>query len=165
MPSFGGTTALSLYSSLLIRSREAGSDQAWMFPAPHRWSTNTISVYTPGGALRASQVPGESSHTSALIMRPRPRHLATATSAKWCCPRWSDDEGHSNKVDFGADSQGFSTRCLRFQIRISLHWQDSLPVGGSPYRVGFEPTGLRWRISSRLRQPIYSNAPGFAWRH
>jgi hypothetical protein len=31
--------------------------------------------------------------------------------------------------------------------------------------VGFEPTGLLRRISSRLRQPIYSNAPGFAWRH
>lgn len=35
----------------------------------------------------------------------------------------------------------------------------------NPYRVGFEPTGLHRRISSRLRQPIYSNAPGFAWRH
>jgi len=35
----------------------------------------------------------------------------------------------------------------------------------NPYRVGFEPTGLLRRISSRLRQPIYSNAPGFAWRH
>lgn len=35
----------------------------------------------------------------------------------------------------------------------------------TPYRVGFEPTGLLRRISSRLRQPIYSNAPGFAWRH
>ena len=34
----------------------------------------------------------------------------------------------------------------------------------NPYRVGFEPTGLHRRISSRLRQPIYSNAPGFAWR-
>jgi len=37
--------------------------------------------------------------------------------------------------------------------------------GANPYRVGFEPTGLLWRISSRLRQPIYPNAPGFAWRH
>ena len=41
-----------------------------MFPVPHRWSPPTSSVYTPGGALRASQVPGESSRTSALLLDP-----------------------------------------------------------------------------------------------
>jgi hypothetical protein len=35
----------------------------------------------------------------------------------------------------------------------------------TPYRVGFVPTGLQWRISSRPRLPIYPNAPGFARRH
>ena len=35
------------------------------------------------------------------------------------------------------DSHGFSTRCLRFQLRLSLHWQDSLPVGGKPLPDGF----------------------------
>ena len=41
-----------------------------MFPVPHRWSTITSLVCTPGGALRASQVPGESSRTSALLLDP-----------------------------------------------------------------------------------------------
>ena len=36
--------------------------------------------------------------------------------------------------------------------------------GSSPYRVGFEPTGLHWRISIRLRIAFYSDAPGLAWR-
>jgi hypothetical protein len=36
----------------------------------------------------------------------------------------------------------------------------------NPYRMGFEPTGLRWRISSTaFILHIYPNAPGFAWRN
>jgi len=81
-----------------------------------------------GGAVRVSQVPGESSRTSALIKDPGRATLATVNSARWYCPRYIEHEGHDDE-SFEADSHGFSTRCLRFQIRISLHWQDSLPVG------------------------------------
>ena len=59
----------------------------------------------------------------------------------------------ATNIHFGADSHGFGNRCLRFQIRLSLHWQDSLSVGGSPYRVGVEPTGLLKRISNAALSP------------
>ena len=81
-----------------------------------------------GGTLRVSQVPGESSLTSALIKDPGRATLTTVNSARWYCPRQPEHEGH-NDAFFEADSHGFSNCCLRFQIRISLHWQDSLPVG------------------------------------
>ena len=40
-----------------------------------------------GGAVRVSQVPGESSCTFALLTRPRPRPFCPAITAKRCCPR------------------------------------------------------------------------------
>lgn len=67
-------------------------------------------------------------------------------------------------MNFGAHSHGFGTRCLRFQLRLSLHWQDSLPVGGKPL-----PGGIRthWTplASFKYGTTDFPNAPGFAWRH
>lgn len=59
-----------------------------------------------------------------------------AISARRCCPRSQKDEGRSIQQIFEAASQGFNTHCLRFQFRLSLHWQDSLPVGGKPLPDG-----------------------------
>ena len=98
-------------------------------------------------------------------LRPRPRPSCYAIAAGRSRPRYTDDEGHSIQQNFEAQSRGFSTRCLRFQIRFPYTGKTRFRWVANPYRVGFEPTGLQWRISSRLPQPIYSNAPGFAWRH
>jgi len=147
---------------LLPRSREVGSRQTWMSrPLYHG---HPKPVYSDG-AVRVSQVPGESSRTSALLTRPRPRLSCHAISAQRFCPRNRDHEGHSNLKIFEAQSHSFSTRCLRFQFRLSLHWQDSLPAGGKPL-----PGGIRthWTPSANFKTTsftIYPNAPGFAWRH
>jgi hypothetical protein len=91
---------------------------------------------------------GESSRASALIIRPWPRHLTTALSARWCCPRTINRKGHSGYLYCATDSHGFSTHCLRFQRRLSLHWQDSLPMGGSLF-----PGGIRthWTPSASFK--------------
>jgi hypothetical protein len=117
------------------------------------------------GALRASQVPGESSRAFALLLfRPRSR-LAAMPSRR-----------------LGFAPAGQTTKAATITISRLIHTASALAVYASrfgfpytgktrfrwvanPFRVGFEPTGLLRRISSRLRQPIYSNAPGFAWRH
>jgi len=132
-PSFGGTTDLIISSRLLHTPMRRVLCKPGCLRSI-RWPT--IRHFSPGGALRVSQVPGESSRTFAMLKRPRPRRCAPPVVAFRCCPRWSDDEGRSYNVNFEADSHGFSTRCLRFQIRLSLHWQDSLPVGGEPLPDG-----------------------------
>jgi len=125
-----------------------------------------VVTHTPesrGGAVRVSQVPGESSRSSALLSDPGRASLALPISARRCCPRRRDHEGRS-KMNFGAHSHSFATRSLRFQLRLSLHWQDSLPVGGKPL-----PGGIRthWTplASFKYGATDYPNAPGFAWRH
>jgi len=82
------------------------------------------------GTARASQVPGGSSPAFATLIRPRPRLPVSPISTLRCCPRQENHEGRSYIGYFEAVSRGFSTRCLRFQIRLSLLWQDSLPMGG-----------------------------------
>ena len=125
-PSLGSTTSLPLYSFLLLRSREKGSAQAWIFAVFFRRSptyrTLLVEQFGPPRFLGSPLVPLPCSRD------PGRATLATVNSARWCCPRHIEHEGHDNDP-FEADSHGFSTRCLRFQIRISLHWQDSLPVG------------------------------------
>jgi len=50
-------------------------------------------------------------------------------------------------------------------VRLSLHWQDSIPAGGSPYRMGFEPTGLRQLISSAALSLPIPKLQAYPWRH
>jgi len=108
------------------------------------WSPQTR---FPDGALRASQVPGESSRAFAPLSDPGRARAAMPITAVRCCPRYTDDEGRSIHQIFEAPSHGFSTRCLRFQLRLSLHWQDSLPVGGKPLPDGIRTHWTPKRIS------------------
>jgi len=54
-----------------------------------------------------------------------PRRLAF--TALRCCPRFSNNEGSSDAVDFGALSHGFGTGCLRFLPPSLATRQNSLP--------------------------------------
>jgi hypothetical protein len=117
------------------------------------------------GTARASQVPGESFPCLCPAHETPAAPFCYAIAAVRCCPRWTDDEGRSDIDDFGADSHGFSICCLRFQASVSLHWQDSLPAGGKPLPGGFRTHWTPMANFKQARQPIYSNAPGLAWRH
>jgi hypothetical protein len=133
-PSLGGTTDLTILFVSPAPPRELGPVQAWMFTVlPLAIHAPSLS---PGGALRVSQVPGESSRTFAMLKRPRPRRHASPFYGAPVLPPLVRPRRPQLQVNFEADSHGFSTRCLRFQIRLSLHWQDSLPVGGEPLPDG-----------------------------
>jgi len=125
-PSLGSTTSLPLlFVSPAPLPREgisSGLDVYGLSPLV------TLKPRLSGGTLRVSQVPGESSLTSALIIDPDRATLPLSTQQDGVAPA-SQKTKASALVVFEADSHGFSNRCLRFQIRISLHWQDSLPVG------------------------------------
>jgi len=116
------------------RPREAGPAQARMFTV-HPLAIHTPSL-SPGGALRVSQVPGESSRTFAMLKRPRPGHRVHCHLDTVVSPPLVGRRRPRQQVHFEADSQGFGTRCLRFHIRISLQWQDSLPIGWQPLSDG-----------------------------
>jgi hypothetical protein len=67
-----------------------------------------------------------------------PRRLAF--TALRCCPRHSNNEGSNVAVNFGAQSHGFGTGCLRFVPPFLTTTQDSLPVVANLSRVGFQCT-------------------------
>ena len=138
-PSLGGTTDLTICSCLLhlpvswvlckpgcLRS-SVGLPYAISFP---RWSTSGL----PGSW-------GVLSYLCHAQETPAARHASPFYGAP-VLPPLVGPRRPQLQVNFEADSHGFSTRCLRFQIRISLHWQDSLPWGANPYRMGFEPIRL-----------------------
>ena len=50
-----------------------------------------------------------------------------AFTALRCCPHQDDKEGLSDQITFGALSQSFSTRCLRFVPPLRATTQNSLP--------------------------------------
>ena len=77
--------------------------------------------------------------------------LTTATEQKRSRPRYIQHEGRSINHLFEVGSHSFGTRCLRFQLRFPYTGKTRFRSGSSPYRVGFEPTGLQRRISIRLR--------------
>ena len=139
-PSLDGTIVLSFYSYLLLRSRKKGSLQARAFPSSPRWLPCTV-IYR----WSSSGLPGSWGVLSHLC----PAHETPAASllplsfGSVMLPPLIRRRRPRRYVNFEADSHSFSARCLRFQIRISLHWQDSLPVGDSPYRMGLEPIRLR----------------------
>lgn len=133
-----------------------------MFRAPSLWSPINqilaVEQYGPPRFLGSPLAPLPCSK------RPRPRLSCHASSAKRCCPRKTDHEGHSNStisrlihtasvLAVYASSFGFP-----YTGKTRFRWV------ANPYRVGFEPTGLRWRISSTIFTD-YPNAPDFAWRH
>ena len=78
--------------------------------------------------------------------------FALPSQQRGVAPACAKYEGRSD-CNFGADSHSFSTRCLRFQLRISLHWQDSLPAGGMPL-----PGGIRthWTPSANFKRGFTS---------
>ena len=160
LPSLDGTIGLPLCSYLLYISRKVGYVQARML---FQWPP--ICHSSTDGALWVSQVPGKSYRTFALLIDPGRAGYATAISAHRFCPRSSEYEGRNCIQYFEADSHGFSTLCLRFRLRLSLHRQDSIPAGGSPYRVGFEPTGLLQLISSAALSPPIPKLQAYSWRH
>ena len=90
-----------------------------------------------GGAVRASQVPGESSHASALLTDPGRASCAMPSRQEGIAPANS-----TTKATAIYPFRGSFTR-LRHSLStlpdsVSLHWQDSLPVGGKPL-----PGGIR----------------------
>jgi hypothetical protein len=65
------------------------------------------------GDDRVSQVPGEPSRAYALLFDPG-RIVAPGHTVQQHGPRWMDGEGSRDMGDFGAQSHGLGTRCLRF---------------------------------------------------
>jgi hypothetical protein len=76
-------------------------------------------------------------------LRPRPRLPCDANPATRCCPRTQKNEGRSIQQIFEALSHGFSTHCLRFQLRFPYTGKTRFRWVASPYRMGFEPIGLQ----------------------
>jgi hypothetical protein len=89
LPPFGSTTALPSYSYLLIRFQEAGSDQAWMFTAPPRWSPidqiHPVEHFGSPRFLGSPLVPLPRSPTPAAP--PAPCHLGAEVSPPQVRPR------------------------------------------------------------------------------
>jgi len=80
--------------------------------------------------------------------------LRLALTALWCCPRLSNNEGSNDVVDFGAQSHGFGTGCLRFVPPLLTTTQDSLPgvanLSGWDYS---SPTEFLKRVSTLWVSP------------
>jgi hypothetical protein len=160
-PPCTGTIGPPFFSCLLHRSGKQGSMQAGMFTVCPPMATHTriysMEHFGPPRFLGSPLVP--------LPCSSRPRSRLTAMPFR----------------QFGVAPAEHTTKAATIAFSRLIHTASALAVYASrfgfpytgktrfrwvanPYRVGFEPTGLLWRISSRLRQPIYSNAPGFAWR-
>src|ERR1022692_4047704 len=63
-------------------------------------------------------------------------------------PRSSDGEGSHDQTAFGAQSHGFSTRCLRFAPRLSPSDARLASAVGQLYGAGLQPAGLLRKVSS-----------------
>src|SRR5471032_1591458 len=63
-------------------------------------------------------------------------------------PRSSDSEGSHDQTAFGAQSHGFSTRCLRFAPRLSPSDARLASAVGQLYGAGLQPAGLLRKVSS-----------------
>ena len=98
-----------------------------------------------------SQVPRRSVPCLCLALRPRPNRqsLATHTVSSLLPPRFPRRR-LQRLMNFGAQSRGFSTRCLRFKTgvattpaRLASGWLARL------YREGVEPSGSLQKVSDR----------------
>jgi len=77
-----------------------------------------------------------------------------AFTALWCCPRLLNNEGSNEVINFGAQSHGFGTGCLRFVPPLLTTTQDSLP--GVANLSGWEyssPTEFLKRVSTPWASP------------
>src|SRR6516164_8326426 len=115
-----------------------------------------------------SQVPRRSVPCLCLALRPRPNRqsLATHTVSSLLPPRFPRRR-LQRLMNFGAQSRGFSTRCLRFKTgvattpaRLASGWLARL------YREGVEPSGSLQKVSDRsliLLFWIYPGAREVSW--
>jgi hypothetical protein len=123
---------------------------------------HSVEQYGPPRFLGSPLVPLPCSWTPAAP----PCH---AIQTRRCSPRSQKYEGRSIQQIFEAASQGFSTRCLRFQLRFPYTGKTRSRWVASPYRMGFEPIGLQcefqvWWISTLSQRSRLSLAPSAALR-
>ena len=109
-----------------------------------------------------SQVPRRSVPCLCLALRPRPNRqsLATHTVSSLLPPRFPRRR-LQRLMNFGAQSRGFSTRCLRFKTgvattpaRLASGWLARL------YREGVEPSGSLQKVSDRSLILLFWIYPG-----
>ena len=89
--------------------------------------------WRPLAALPCSQTPGGP-----------PRQTIAALRRG---PRYSYNEGSTINKHFGAQSHGFTTRCLRLKPPFRVANQGSLPVDGQSFPGGMVPAGSHQRLS------------------
>ena len=113
-----------------------------------------------GGDHGASHVPEDPWCTFALLSDPGHRWRLAVLRSHRVVPAITTTKTRSDRTIFGAPSQGFGTRCLRFTPASRLTVQDSLPAGGQPYRMGFSPTGFQIGGFSACAVPLLRASRG-----
>ncbi len=92
LPSLGGTIGLAFRFGCSAGSRKKAWQHWCLRPLPRRL---TYAGILPDGAVRVSQVPGESSRNFAMLNRPRPRPSCHCHWASEYRPRQTEHEGRS----------------------------------------------------------------------
>jgi hypothetical protein len=102
---------------------------------------------------------------------PLPRSRTPAAPALRChcrnqvLPPRTERRRPQHSTDFRGSITRLQHSLSTLPASVSLHWQDSLPVGGRPLPDGLQTHGTPKRISRMVAIPYYPNAPGLAWRH
>jgi hypothetical protein len=90
-----------------------------------------------------------------------PRCLAASRHVD-VAPALQNDEGSSNMLDFGAQSRGLSTRCLRFAARLTT---DHARLACSWWPTFAARDWLPAGLLSRFQRFIASSSAKLAWRN
>ena len=136
-----------------------------MFRAPSLWSPiNQILAVEQFGSPRFL---GSPSVPLPCSKRPRPRLPCHASPARRCCPRRIDHEGRSNPIISGLIHTASVLAVYASSFGFPYTGKTRFRRVASPYRVGFEPTGLHRRISSSVLTtiPTPQASPGATMPH
>jgi len=150
----GGTTGLPLYSSLLFSSRE------WDLNRPGCCGSPLVTI---NQILAVEQFGSPRSWRVLLCLCPAHETPATpllpAISAKGVAPLAQNTKAAAIAIS-GLIHMASALAVYASSFGFPYTGKTRFRWVASPFRVGFEPTGLYWRISKRLLHRL-SNAPGF----
>jgi hypothetical protein len=109
-----------------------------------------------------SQVPRRSILCLCPVLRPRPnrRSLAYLTVSSMLPPLFQQRR-LQRFMNFGAQSRGFSTCCLRFKNGVAtIHAKLASGRLARLYREGVEPSGSLQKVSDHILVPLFWSYPG-----
>ena len=95
-------------------------------PGPSFGGSDRDTLGCPKDGIGSPKFPGNPS-VPLLCSQTPAEPWCLAFTALRCCPHQDDKEGLSDQITFGALSQSFSTRCLRFVPPLRATTQNSLP--------------------------------------